>query len=261
MNIVIPTCGRPGAQHTLRQLLAAGLHPFVVVQHHELTDYRRALPKGDYTVVQLPENIKTIAPTRQYILENVGTDDKLVMVDDDLYFYKRRKDDPTKLEDISPDELRAAFEELGETLDVKKVAHAGFAPREGANRCTDRTISNTRIMRVLAYRRDILTRYGLSFDDMEVMEDFHVALQLLELGFANRVLNWVAHNQAGGSNVAGGCSTFRTPELHARNAELLRRHHPDVVRLVQKETKTAWGGGTRTDVVIAWKKAYKRGIK
>lgn len=261
MDIIIPTCGRPNTQHTLRQLLAAGLHPIVVVQNHELTDYQRALPKGDYTLVQLPPTIKTIAPTRQYILEHVGVDDKFVMVDDDLYFYKRRLDDPTKLEDITPGELTDAFTALEDALDLKKVAHAGFAPREGANRCTDKTITNTRIMRVLAYRRSILSQYGLRFDTMEVMEDFHMALQLLELGYSNMLINWVAHNQAGGSNVAGGCSTFRTPELHARNAELLARLHPGVVRTVQKETKTAWGGGERTDVVIQWKKAYKRGVK
>jgi len=28
---------------------------------------------------------------------------------------------------------------------------------------------------------------------------------------------------------------------------------------VDKETKTAWGGGTRKDVVVSWKAAYEEG--
>jgi hypothetical protein len=90
---------------------------------------------------------------------------------------------------------------------------------------------------------------------MEVMEDFHVALSLLEAGYSNRIMNHYAHNQKG-SGTAGGCSHFRTPELHAKNEHLLAALHPDVVKVVQKETKGAWGGGTRTDVNIQWKKAY-----
>ena len=33
--------------------------------------------------------------------------------------------------------------------------------------------------------------------------------------------------------------------------------HPDFVKVVEKYTKTSWGGGIRTDVRIAWKKAYE----
>jgi hypothetical protein len=109
-------------------------------------------------------------------------------------------------------------------------------------------------MRVLGYRRDILKKLDRSFDEMEVMEDFHIALTLLEQGYENVVLNNWCHNQAG-SGKAGGCSHFRTAEVQTRNADRLSELHPGVVNVVRKTTKSAWGGGERTDVRVLWKKA------
>lgn len=251
MDLVIPTYGRARDQQTLRQLVDAGLHCHLVVQAREALAYERYDAQAKIWV--LPDSIRTIAPTRQWIVDNVGTDRVLCMVDDDLVFYKRRDDDRTKLRDITPGELAGAFADL-ETTVRTHAAHAGFAAREGANRNTDRYCWNTRIMRVLAYDRFILREHDIRFDRMEVMEDFHVALSLLKLGYDNMVLNNYAHNQ-GGSGSAGGCSHFRTPELHSRNAHLLQELHPDVVTVVQKTTKGSFGGGTRDDVRIQWKKA------
>jgi hypothetical protein len=36
--------------------------------------------------------------------------------------------------------------------------------------------------------------------------------------------------------------------------------HPNIVSVVEKTTKTAWGGGTRMDVIIQWKKALGKGL-
>lgn len=250
MDIVIPTYGRARNQQTLAQLLKADLEVTLVVQHSEAAMYERY--DADARIYVLPEQVRTIAPTRQWILEKVGTDEALIMVDDDLVFYRRRDDDRTKLRDITPEELHGAFHQMGKGLE--DYAHVGFAAREGANRNTESWLFNTRIMRVLGYNRHTLREEGIRFDEMQVMEDFHVALTLLERGHSNAVLNDFAHNQ-GGSGKEGGCSHFRTAELHAANAHLLAQLHPGVVRVVQKETKGAWGGGTRTDVVISWKKA------
>lgn len=255
LDIVIPTYGRAARQQTLSQLIKAGLTTTLVVQAREVSAYDRWTSHPLVKVHVLPQHIQTIAPTRQYILENVGTQDEFCMVDDDLVFFKRRSDEPGRLRDASPQELAEAFKAMRDILALPDVAHAGFASREGANRNTDEFVLNTRIMRVLGYKRSTLKSCGARFDEMEVMEDFHVALQLLEKGYRNVLLNDYAHNQSG-SGSEGGCSHFRTPELHAANAEKLRRLHPDFVKVVSKTTKTAWGGGTRKDVNIQWKKAY-----
>lgn len=251
VDLIIPTYGRAGRQETLRQLLRAGLEPALVVQEREYDEYKRRHPGVE--IHCLPDSIRTIAPTRQWILENFDVE-KFCMVDDDLWFYHRREDDPTKLRDIAPEELKEAFGKMDYYLD--EYPHVGFTAREGANRIVSKLMFNTRIMRVLGYNADVLRREEIRFDEMEVMEDFHVALSLLECGHENLVLNTYAHNQAGGSGDKGGCSHFRTPELQAANAHKLAELHPDFVKVTQKTTKGAWGGGTRIDVTVQWKKAY-----
>ena len=84
-------------------------------------------------------------------------------------------------------------------------------------------------------------------------------LQSLTRGFSNVVLNDYCQNQ-GGSNTSGGCSTYRTPEVHADACYHLEELFPKFVTVVDKTTKAAWGGGTRKDVRVQWKKALEHGL-
>lgn len=253
MNIVIPSMGRAHSQESLKHLRAAGLFVTIVVPYDEYDAYKHHVTAG-VLVVAPPPGVKGIADTRQWMLDNVGKDAACIMVDDDLVFSKRRRDDPTKLEDITPEELRDAFYQLEDVL-ITECPHAGFACREGANRVTDARIHNTRILRVLGYNRLTLANEYIAFGRTQVMEDFDVALRLLRAGYPNTVLNLIAHNQKA-SGAAGGCSTYRTPQVQEQAALALAELHPGYVKVVTKETKTAWGGGVRTDVNIQWKKAY-----
>ena len=112
------------------------------------------------------------------------------------------------------------------------------------------------MMRVLGYNKKYLEREQITFGRIPVMEDFDITLQLLRRGYPNMILNHWVHNQ-GGSDTTGGCSTFRTPELQEKAANMLKEFHPNFVKVVEKETKTSWGGKKRTDVTVYWKKAYK----
>ena len=256
MDVIVPTYGRPqqDRQDTVKALVADGILPILVVQHREREAYRWY--HGPLHI--LPPEITTIAPTRDYLIHNpVWENDHVVFLDDDLHFFARRDDDRTKFRDLRAGELRRMLACIDGYLGV--VPHVGIAPREGGNRNTQDVLYNTRIMRVLAYRRSYMRQHGITFAPMEVMEDFHVSLQMLKRGADIVVLNNWCNNQAHGSNAAGGCSTYRTPELHARAAETLARLHAPYVKVVSKETKTAWGGGTRTDVVIQWKQARNHG--
>lgn len=255
MDLFVLTYGRadPRRQHTLRRLTEAGLPVRLVVQAREAAQFHWTQNLVGVKLEVLPQEVQTVAPTRQYIADNLAPR-YFCMLDDDLHFFKRRDDDRTKFRDITNAELRQMFNEL--ELALGTHPHAGIAAREGGNRATQQYLGNTRIMRLLAYDRAILAASGASFGYMEVMEDFHVALTLLRAGYPNKVLNDYCHNQAEGSNAPGGCSTFRTPELHEANANRLAERHAGYVTLVTKETKTAWGGGERVDVRIQWKKAY-----
>jgi len=178
------------------------------------------------------------------------------MLDDDLTFAIRRTDEPTKFSTPTDGDIEAVIEDVEYKLD--SYAHVSIAPREGGNRRIEPYVPNTRALRALAFRVDKLKTYDIKFTDMEVMEDFYVQLSLLLKGESHLTINWMVQNQ-GGSNSEGGCSTYRTPEVQARAAEALHAKFPDFVRVVDKETKTAWGGGTRKDVVVSWKSAYEEG--
>lgn len=251
MDIIIHTLGRatPAQQHTLRQLLDASIQPTLVVQAHEKEKYDWY--NGDIQV--LPANITKLAPTRDWIIHDMPGPDKVVFLDDDLHFAVRRSEDPTKFRQPTPDDIRAMFDDIDAQLDG--YAHVGIGAREGGNRVTKDYVLNTRIMRVLAYRRSVLRRECITFTPLVVMEDFHVNLQLLRAGYDTLVCNRWVSNQAKGSDAAGGCSTYRNAEVQHNSAALLAQKHPNFVRMMQKTTKTAWGGGSRTDVACQWKQA------
>ena len=258
MDIVIPTLGRcsKAQQHTFRQLEEAGYNPIVVVQAHELAWWINF--HCEEQVFLLPRHVKGIAATRDWIVHDMPTKEaNVVMLDDDLHFAVRRDDDRTKFRQPEVHDIRGMINAIDASLEL--YPHVSIGSREGGNRVTADVVLNTRMMRVLAYHRPVMQREHICFTPMEVMEDFHVTLQLLRRGYDCLVLNnWVS-NQAGGSDASGGCSTFRTLELQAKNARKLAELHPGFVKVVEKQTKTAWGGNPRTDVVVSWKQARKAG--
>lgn len=253
MQVVIPTYGRADfrLQHTLRQLHEEGIHSHLVVQNREAHMYKDWT--GPHKLVILPAHITTISPTRDWIIHDMEGSDLVVMMDDDLQFACRRTDDPTKFRQPEPGDLTEMLLELQRLLALAPMC--GIGSREGGNRNIEPLLWNTRTMRVLGFNRKVIKDLMFTCHPMEVMEDFHLQLQLLRAGFdipqANR---WVS-NQAGGSGAPGGCSAWRTRALQAANAHRLAGLHPGYVKVVQKAANSAWGGDPRTDVTVYWKKA------
>lgn len=248
MEVYIHSAGRATEQPTYTALKQAGMDPILVVQKAEAKTYRAAWP--DAQVVVLPAKITTLSPTRQWLLEQAAG--KMVLMDDDLRFFVRRADDITKFQPATGKDIKAMFKDIEKSL--KKFAHVGLCAREGGNRMTE-DAQCTRMMRVLAYDAPRVRATGARFDRLPTKQDFDMTLQLLRAGLPNLVLHRYCHDQ-GGSQAAGGCSVYRTDEMMVSSAHGLAKLHPDFVTVVQKETKQAWGGGIRTDVRIAWKKAY-----
>lgn len=258
MQIFIPTYGRHDRQHTLNHL------PPELQRRTKLVVQARdwALNKNTYHlypcngVVVLPSKITTIAPARQYIMDKAYKDglDKVCMLDDDLRFDARRMDDKGKFCTATPKLLEKLFKRIEKELDT--YAHVGVLSREGGNRVLTPTIKCARMMRVLAYDVEAFKRHKIKFDRLPLQEDFDVTLQLLRKGYPNLVLcEWV--NGQGTSGAKGGCSHFRTIELHNENAKRLAELHHPFVKVVEKQTKGAWGGQARLDVMVQWKKAFE----
>lgn len=246
-------------------ILSSGRHDKQIT-YHNLPEYWRGkaaivVPYGEYDkyselglpALPTPPSVRGVGPTRQWIIDRFP--DKVIMMDDDLTFFARRTDEPDKFRKLHhEDELLDLFKIFYRMLD--KFAHVGVCTREGGNRHVEPFAKNTRMLRVLAYRADILREQGVRFDRIPVMEDFDVTLQLLRKGYENILVNSFVQDQFG-SNTEGGCSQYRTMEMQAEAAHGLKELHPRFVSVVQKKTKTAWGGQERTDVRVQWKSALK----
>jgi len=219
--------------------------------------------KYDCQIMACPESVVyDIASKRKYICENAGGG-KIVMLDDDLRFYIRKATNDWHLRYIEPDEFHALFGLLDKWLD--DYAHCGVSAREGNNRVEHLSAETTRYMRVLAYNLDMFKGKGIELFRTKVMSDFDMNLQLLSKGLPNKVSYYYAQGH-GSSNAPGGCSEWRNVQMQSEGAEILKSHHPDVVKVVERETKTAWGAGKegtviRKDVNIQWKKALKLGAQ
>jgi hypothetical protein len=203
--------------------------------------------------IQAPTTVTNIGTKRDWMVKHAIKNGytHIVMLDDDLIFAKRRKDDPTKLLPQTAKDNEAMFKAIEKQF--KTHEHVGITARDGANRHTEPVMYATRMMRVLGYNLDLFKGASLSFARIPLMEDFDVTLQLLRWGHPNAVLTNFTNDQ-GSSNAPGGCSLYRTPALQEEAANMLAAHHPNFVKVVAKPDKGGWGG-ERIDVQIAWKKA------
>lgn len=251
MIIYIPTLNRTRKQITYMNLPAAIQKIVVFVANEEDTAaLKHKYPEAKFMICRK----KGIGKTRQYIIENhdyKNSGPQICMLDDDLKFFTRRAEDISKFEPASEEAIIDMFNTIAtQLLDYALVS---VMTREGGNRA-EKDAVNTRCLRVLAYDGSILQREGIKFDRLPVMEDFDVALQLLRKGYQNiNLFTWV--QDQGGSNTEGGCSTYRSMEVQAEGANGLKALHPKFVTVKEKETKVAWGGQKRTDVMVYWKKA------
>lgn len=252
MHIFIPSMRRPRLQYTLNALKSESPFPItLVVPQEEHQDYDGV----HSSLLLVPAGLQGIAATRQWIMQQAA-DPYVLMMDDDLTFAVRRLDDATRFREPQAGELRTMLLDVAELL--TNYAHVGIATREGGNRNTMPVLTCTRAPRVIGYQRKVFFKERVDFRNSTVMDDFEATLHLLTRGYPNAILNTYVQNQKG-SGTAGGASTYRTLEVHRAAAEKLQQRYPQFVKTVEKTTKTAWGGATRTDVVIQWKKALEYG--
>lgn len=203
-----------------------------------------------------------VPATRQAILEHhlANEDDPFhCQLDDDLSFLTRNGPDhekPLYLHESSAEDIKQMFDTLEDTLE-SGYAHCGISGREGNNRVVEDSKDVARSHRILAYDASVLEQHELRFRTL--IEDMDMTLQLLRLGYSNRVFYRWAQGQVT-SAWEGGLSDQRTAATLEEGAKDLEGLHPGFVKAVQKTTKTSWGGGTRWDVNVRWKKAYEEGL-
>lgn len=252
MRIYIPTYRRPGAQHTFNALPPLWQERTTFVLDAWDARNMRTWLEGTGAAVQIvPEHIKTIAAKRAWIIEGT-TEEKIVMMDDDLRFAVRvREGDKVRLRPADGEQIAYHLHELEQKLNA--FVHAGFSARQGNNRLPDGWKSPHRMMYVLGYRPGILREY-CELGRIETREDFDYTLQLLRRGFSNVVTADICVDQK--YNAKGGCSEDRTMEASNADAEKLRELHPGFVKVVEKDYKSSV---PRKEVLVQWKKALEAG--
>ncbi len=255
--IAIPSYQRVGRVRTHKTIsteLLRNNQVHLVVDSSEYKDYCKAY-KDVGGLMVTATRVKGIARTRQWILTTLARKYNVryvIMLDDDMWFFKRPNMQQPKLVKCSAD-LPILW--MSKMLN-RDYAHVGISARQGNNHVDQPFVKSTRSMNVYGYDTNVLNNERIKFGRVPVMEDFDLTLQLLRLGYPNAVAYKYAWNQADQSNAQGGCSGYRTHELQKSAAHRLAELHPDYVRVVRKKSK--WPGmEDRYDVRIQWRKAIK----
>lgn len=267
MLIAIPSRGRAGEvvkpRHTLTML-----HPdlfdrtILFVPTGEVEEYTRALESVSLGGVSIESmEYSTIGEKRQMMAGRaleLGYR-KVFMVDDDINFLVRRAPDNWQLRYTEADETLQMYNIVSRLLE--NYSQVSLGAREGNNRLglggPADVVECTRGMRANAFWTEEFLE--LEHGRVDVMEDFDITLQLLRQGRPTAVTKYWATGQKA-TNTAGGCSVWRTHEIHERSVSRLADLHPGLVRLRQKNNKGGGEFGTRTEATISWKEAYKMGL-
>ncbi len=259
MQIFIPTRDRVNAQFTWDHLTPRLQACTTLVA--PLEEVSEHLERSRRVVARPPVRL---AAVRQWIVDELARQDEpVIMLDDDLAFFVRKDPSAHNLRPAGMD-VDFIFERLYNLVQYDHFVHAGLSPRQGNNWAfPNKHLYIERMNAVHCVLPEVLRHYGIRYDDVDMMEDYHVVLSLFEQGEKNVVLVDAAWDQCKGSGAPGGFSHYRTSETQAAAAHRLAELHPLTVKVVEKEPKTGSGGfaGKRTDVRVQWKQAYLRGTK
>ena len=209
-------------------------------------------------VIVLPPHINNIEPTRAWVMQNT-TEEKYVMLDDDLVFFKKHPDNKSIMIQCSEtkEDIIEMFDEIERDLDT--YMHISCTPRLGSNRITEDFVENARPVHLHGFRNE--AKNYIKFNEIDYKEDFHYALCLMKAGFKNKVyFKWICSPAP--TQAKGGCSEKRNQETHNKSTLKLAELHPGLVKVVEKNYKSMGGDiKNRLECVIQWKKAFKSSQK
>lgn len=255
MDIFVVSRSRFVTSDTLNSLGSEARRAKLVVPSSQVNSYAALAKQHGCTLVACP--VDGIAMTRQYCGQ-ICKSDRFLMLDDDLKFYRRIS--PTDWHLRYPCDIGASIADMLKLVETKlnKYVHCSISAREGNNRLPYEGVECSRPLRALAYRKQHFLE--LTHGRVKIMEDFDVTLQLLRKGYKNHVIASWAQGQLQ-TQMAGGCSDYRTKQLHNENVELFAKLHAPFVKLRTKKNKTGGDFGERTEATIYWQRAYESAAK
>ncbi|MEK0326945.1 MAG: hypothetical protein QQN63_14705, partial [Nitrosopumilus sp.] len=163
MKIVIPSHKRSHIMSTWKNLpRKLQEKTTIAVYPEEVDDYNH------FPLLILPDGLRGIHNKRNFILQSCQ-EDKLMILDDDLVFAKRREDEPTKFRPCDDIDVEQMYE-IAELV-LNHYAHGAIATREGGNRNIDDYKFNTRALRAHIFRVDRLQEEGFTLNGTKFMSD------------------------------------------------------------------------------------------
>ena len=249
-KLYIPTYNRVGSQACFDSLPPKWQDKTVLVVHP------KEIHNG-YPTLTCPVQGTGIAPVRQWISEYAeGT--RYGVIDDDCVFqYTRREnEDGPSNRSLTNDEFDGMMSLFNSWMDEGFTFVGSDAACNPPTRDKDYR-TNSRLSGNVFYSEKLPVS-DIDWLSLPISEDYHVALQLLTMGYQNRV-SLKYRIDPGTTQAAGGCSTTRTLEVHNKSLEQLREKFPQFVKLREKVAKNSgeWSGKTKLAATISWKRAYE----
>lgn len=207
-------------------------------------------------VVPVPDEYYEIRFTRDFML-NWAMDHSytyLLMMDDDLQLC--HKPTPTKYVTMDGDLFDQMLEDVGRQCGPE-FPLCGIADRQFSQTKVAPFNDCSRIIQFFFMHLPTILKERLTFSGFGIQfsTDYAFVLTLLSRGYKNRVLNNYTKNDS--SQTTGGCSTYRTAELHSKSAVQLAKLFPGIVTPYVKDTGS-WSE-RRVNTRVAWKKAFREG--
>jgi hypothetical protein len=231
-----------------------------VVREEQFDDYKPIAMKYGCKILRLPEGSSGIAQARRQIAEH-KRGERYWVIDDDISFRCVVWDGSpgrgyTNHTHASEDQYREAISEIHRFMDegfVSGGAQAGITPPDPAGYCVC-----SRVFTNMFFSENFPVDEVSWGEEWEVMpEDFHVMLQLLEMGLPSIILGKFRANIPG-TNDPGGLADYRTIENHNVGQEALAELHPDFVTVYEKtQLSGPWKGLPKKALRIQWKKAFQ----
>lgn len=245
MKILIPSYQRFHRGLTLLERLPDRYlkNTYICVREQELLDYKKVVnPKA--TIVPLHKSTDMMTTRNEMVSLFDG---KVVMIDDDCYF---REYDGERYTTCGADSIGRMLDELCHILESGFV-HASIAHPIVGSRLKGKLAFNTRYYAVLAYDLSVIKKLGIKFRT-KTMSDIEVALQLTKLGYPSAIItHWLIETHAQNS---GGCSVYRTSEMHNRCAKKIAKTYFPYVKAKQAQS---WKGmEKRIDIMASWKRLF-----
>lgn len=238
IQIYIPSRSRAQGQKTIYNL-SKNLweQTSLIVPLEQLEEYRVTVP---ICIKVFPFDKFGISVKRNYML-NMNTTGKVIMLDDDLRFYKRVEDG--KFIKAAPEDSETMVSTLSELLD--RYPYVGVADKfmsqarkRGFQECQ-------RFNQILCFNRDLLPKPWPRFR-LNNSEEHDMHLQLLTRGCKTAIsTEWSKTHSVDGE---GGCQDWRTILVFEREHAKMIRMWPELV-----VRKNAY------DVRINWKRAKQIG--